>query len=222
MQYIVPRPAHAYHFQASKAKKVTEEEREAQRKADSLTEDQWRLVTDNLELAYWWLERIKRGYPISALDEDGEGIAVMALIKAAKKYNPNHRIKDEEGNDTARAVKFGTYAAWWLRSQLMNEVRRHYRKHLTLLSDIEDSINVDPEDYRTSSPDRHLTIMDRLNRVKKWFRKVDWQVFTWFYVDGLREADVAEKLGIAPQRVHQMLERIRGRVKQLKADGRIS
>lgn len=223
MRYTIPRPASGNTRQKKAVEQEDTGEKTEDTKPESLTPEQWDLVKDNLPLGYWWLEKVKRVYDAPTLHEqDGETLIKMALIQAAKMYDPNRPITDEEGNPTGRKARFSTYATYWIRSYLMNEVRRHYRKPLTLLCDIDHEVEIDPEDYRSTSP-HHLTdIRDRVEWVKKWFTPYDWQVLVWHHVDGMTEQQISERLTLAPQRVHQLLERIRRRIKMLRAEGRIS
>jgi RNA polymerase sigma factor (sigma-70 family) len=227
MSYTIPRPASVIRHQKSKAR--VKEEREEWHPPlilpaeDELTPEQWALVQDNLSLGYWWLERLKRTYDVDTLhNEDGETLVKLALVQAARLYNPNHVVPDQEGKTTGKNVRFSTYATYWIRSYLMNEVRRHCRKPLTFLCDVDDNFAIDAEDYRTDPPHHHTDVRDRVEWVKKWFSDYDWQVLVWHYVDGLTEKQIAKLIDLAPQRVHQLLERIRRRVKMLRAEGRIS
>lgn len=191
-----------------------------------LTDEQRKLMEDNLLLAYWCLQRMYVHKWVRQLGDEGESIAVMGLLHACQLFDPNR-----EGVNGGK-IKLSTYAAWWIKKYLWVE-GLHRIRH-SAFTDVQDDCGgqssdtytnetianpIHAEDHREQPPDDKADIQDRLNRVKKWYRPDEWQILMWYYVDDMTAGEIGEKMGCSAQRIRQKLCRLMERATDLKNRG---
>lgn len=227
-----------------KAKEKREEEQERKgikNKPDKipLTPEQHRLVTDNLDLAYWWLNRmLVHEYIRNLGEEEGKSIAYAALVHAACKYDPSRRIKDADGNELpdGRCVKFSTYASWWLQQYLRYEGRKEAERRTWVFSEIEENVEnsnndgidhdinpftLNPLDHRERNQEQMTEMLEELEKVRSHFTESDWEILVLYYAEGRTLKEIALLQNCTDENVRQKRDRVMRRIGKLRAEGRI-
>ena len=160
-----------------------------------LTPEQQELAMSCYRLA--WREsmraKILHGFDV---ESDGVGIAMLALTRAAGKYDP------------ARGVKFGTYATWAIRNEFVKEVMhracacrygrtdRIYDEHGEPLAIAGREQSAEDTLTRMELTEKLRECLERLPEIERTI------VLRRASGDSLR--DLAAEIGATRQRVHQL------------------
>ena len=168
-----------------------------------MTQEQNKLVEDNLNLVYWVMNKY---YPtiIGSPDrEDFYQIGCLGLIHAALHYE-----------DYSDRIQFSTYAVKAIHSKIRNEFVRRYRQKCSLMQEV-------PIESQIESDDRTLMDMipdDRYRPDHGWYDDLksfantltDLQRKTFYgMLDGKTTVQMAKEEGCTTQCIIQRVDRIR-------------
>jgi RNA polymerase primary sigma factor len=147
--------------------------------------------------------RVRAGYDLSECVSDG----YLALILAV------------EGFDFARGTKFSTYATWAIRNELARRERRSPRRRSQPFALYEESLTA--PDTGVDEPEREESQAQRRLTVRRWLARLDpreRRVLVSRHGIGGAPAQsltrIAQELGISKQRVRQIVDRARAKIRK--------
>ena len=157
-----------------------------------LTNEQWKMVTDNTGL----MGLLSRKYP----GEDELDACLSGLIRAAGKFDPG------------RKVKFSTFAVYCMWRELLNMWRKTKHRPSTFFVDSEDL------DHQTRSRDpsslKELADRDHCNVLLSKLKRADRKMVELYYYHGWTMQQLSVLFGITKAGVSFRLRRSREKMRR--------
>jgi RNA polymerase sigma factor (sigma-70 family) len=165
---------------------------------------------DHIGLAKYFAKRFAKQYPRIGLDEFISA-GYMGLVQAEDRF------------DSARGVKFGTFAARRVQGECLNLVRtvgRHggwsryaHEQRVTVCS-IDDVTQNQMERYAQAPPSVDLEAMARRQRCRAILRSQPPRMrrVLQLVAAGWQQKDIAADIGVAPSRITQLMNSVRAQV----------
>lgn len=148
-----------------------------ERSLTPLTEEQRRLVNDNINFAFYYANKLRRRYGnVHDFDPDEiDSAAMIGLMYAAQKYDPSRS-------------KFVTFASFVIRSAIQNTLDHANRKRRFHLQrrDLPDHLPCKEEDNPYAAEDVDLL----LNTLPQW-KRVPFRL----WANGYTQREVAQMMG---------------------------
>jgi RNA polymerase sigma factor (sigma-70 family) len=165
------------------------------------------LVEKNLRLAYWCLQPFVKGFRCRVRIEEWESVALEALVRAARGYDPSYRSQT-----TGQPVKFTTYATWSIRNTLFRyqEVEANNRLVLTDFGAPEGQTMIRTDQVPEPETDPFEYQEDSVREVAALIRKAGLterqkEGLTMHYLQGAPYKEIACKMGVTNQRARQLV-----------------
>lgn len=178
-----------------------------------LSEEQQKLVADNVPLAVYWTTKIVGTWAQFWEKRDAESAAMEGLVRAAQLFQPGRS-------------KFGTYASWWCRQGVLGWVRqqqmagrlparpiRLQREHAPR------SLGDDHPRGRQEAPEDKVVYDDLVGRCSALMHgdQRSWEAFRRHHLVGETLEEIGDEMGITKERVRQLCRRVSVRLqKELK------
>jgi len=150
--------------------------------AASGTRDPDQLVSAHLDLAYGLASRYRqRGLPLEDLRQE----ALLGLLQAARRFDPG------------RGAQFSTYAAWWIKKQILQALRRESSQSLQA-SSLEDESAVEPiAPESPASCEQDLALPDSMPAAER-------RALTLSCQQSLTLKEIAARMDLSVERVKQL------------------
>ncbi len=180
-----------------------------------LTAYRQRLVADNLRLVHWHVARRMRGFPQELQDEAADS-CMLGLVRAAQLYD-----RRKKAARTGKPCRFGTYAMHWIKSFFQRWVdgcTRERRLGIIQMSAIGKDVpdgrpDWEPADHRATEEPGAET-REELFRLLRCLPQRQALVLRLRYLERMTLAEVGERLGITRERVRQLEQRAKARLRR--------
>jgi|PlaIllAssembly_1097288.scaffolds.fasta_scaffold858914_1 RNA polymerase sigma factor for flagellar operon FliA len=161
------------------------------------TTERDRLIEEHLGLAELLAAQKNRTTPSNIALDDLRSVAFLALVEAAHKYNGNSHT-------------FRSYAAIRIRGEIIDYIRSmcwgtrgNYSPIVSLDQEINDegfTLGDMIADYRRPEYIPEFSTVDHLSQFAK-------EVISLYYVEGLTQKEIGERLGISHSKVSKLLDK---------------
>lgn len=181
-----------------------------------MTKEQEALVTENMRLAYYIARRKYRNCGVGM--EDIEGTALLALVKAAKTFNPE------------KGISFSTYAGACINNEILLELRRkrrheyEYRENVMSLQEVicKDGTHegfladviADPHDGHKRVED--VVFLHQLMQ-SGIFSDRDKLILKLVFLNGYNQTKAGERAGVSQSYVSRLLRAASSRAREWAA-----